>query len=235
MLKVNQLIGFGASSAKDPYYISSSQYSSTAPSTLETLAWTHTTTADTTCIVIGISASRQGGSSVGTFSADFNGVSASELNVQSLTSSQAKSSLFYLLDPPIGTFTMTVNVTLAIERFMSASAVNLGGVNNVASFGVNGTTSATSSLTVSGTTTKKAVLVGESFFQHTGSTVVTLSSSAPATMALAQSASNTSNSVGKRASIFYSTLQAPGTFNATVNSTSSSLSFFTWCVGAFTN
>lgn len=195
--------------AGDPFLINSSQYSTSASSSLETISWTHTTTSATTCLVVAGTAVNNAGNTDIT-SVTFNSVALTQI----VTSSTGNStSLWRLFSPAVGSFTLSVTMSGTNDRFISGHAVNLGNANAVNAS--SGGESAADTFSVSFTTTKKSIIVASSFVASSGSAARTISYSSPSTTTTQQSASNSSNSIGKTANIATSTLQNAASITVT--------------------
>lgn len=209
MLRITQLTGFAADGA-DPYFIDSSSYSTTASSSLQTISWTHTTTADTTCVVVFGTAIANAGASISTVTYD--GVALTQIRNQ--PASGNSSAMWRYFKPPIGSFTLSVTMSGTNDRFLGAHAVNLGNANAVNN--ENGTNSSTlETLSTSLTTTKNTIVVVGSYVQTGSSSISSISYTSPTTTTAQRSATNSSNNFGKRSTLATSTLQLPGTFDAT--------------------
>lgn len=196
----------------DPYFIDSSHYSTAASNSLEILTWSHTTTADTTCIVAGGVAVNNANTLDMDF-ASFNGVSFGTFIVGGGSGASAR--LFVLFDPPIGTYTMRAEVDATNDRIFWAGAMNFGNANEVnSSNGVESSTAET--LSVSHTTTKRSLIAMCSYVQQSpANTSYSISLTSPSGGVTAQSGANTANSSGRRGAVLYSDVRDPGTFNAT--------------------
>lgn len=210
MFRSTQLIGFGASSDKDPYFISASRDLETASSTANPILWSHTTTPDTTCLVVG-GAGVNNGNNIDVINVLFNSI-----NLTFITggSSGNSSRLFYLLNPPIGTYTIYMEADATNDRFLGGYAINLGNVGEVnASNFVESTTAETLSLNLS--TTKRSIIVASQLVGSTNVITPTIELTAPVGSVAATTTSNQSNSFGKRATLSYSPLVDPGTVTVT--------------------
>lgn len=199
---------------KVPYYISSSNWGSTATTSSNTLTWSHTTTADTTCLVI-VSMWMDSSGHTTSNSADFNSTSLTRIRGNSVNANQTVE-IFRLFNPPIGTFNARALYSGTVDRFGGAMAINLGG-NITAVLSQNGGSSTTSAtITASLTTSRRSIVVMGGGGHNDVSGLPSISVTAPTGSSSAvQTSSNTSNSNGKRVSAFYSPLQSAGTFNAT--------------------
>jgi len=195
--------------AGDPFFIDSSQYSTTASSSLETITWTHTTTSATTCLVVAGTAINNAGTT-NISSVTFNGVSLTQVVV---AGSGSSTSLWRLFSPAVGSFTLSVTMSSTNDRFISGHAVNLGNANAVNAS--NAAEGSAQTFSVSFTTTKKSIIVASSFVASSGSVTRTISYSSPSTTTTQQSASNSSNSIGKTANIATSTLQNAASLTVT--------------------
>ena len=195
--------------AGDPFLINSSQYSTSASSSLEVISWTHTTTSATSCLVVaGTAISNSGAADIS--SVTFNGVSLTQIIATGVGNS---TSLWRLFRPAVGSFTLSVTMDVTNDRFISGHAVNLGNANSVnASSSAEGAADTTS---IGITTTKKSIIVVSSFVASSGSAARTISYSSPSTTTTQQSASNSSNSLGKTANIATSTLQNAASLTVT--------------------
>jgi hypothetical protein len=195
--------------AGDPFFIDSSQYSTSASSSLETITWTHTTTAATTCLVVAGTAVNNAGNTDIT-SVTFNGVSLTQIVS---AGSGNSTSLWRLFSPAVGSFTLSVTMSGTNDRFISGHAVNLGNANAVNTS--NADEGSAQTFSVSLTTTKKTIIVASSFVASSTSTARTITYSSPSTTTTQQSANNSSNSIGKTANIATSTLQNAASLTVT--------------------
>jgi len=197
-----------------PRYISSSNWNETASSSATDLQWQHTVTADTTCLVI-CAGWTDSASPTTANNAYFNGVSLTRYNTV-VYSSNSQTQIFYLLNPPKGTFTARSLYAGSIDRLSAAMAINLGGVKEVLTSGGNslgsgGTRSVTLSLS------KPGVIVGAPWGYNSGTGVPTLTMPAPPNSIQAQTSSNSSSGYGKRITVFYTPLQPAGSVVCSVN------------------
>lgn len=200
--------------ARDPYFIGSSSYSTTASSSLEVLTWSHTTTADTTAIVVSGAAVNNANSLDMDF-VSFNGVSFGTYIAQGGSGDSVR--IFVLFNPPVGTYTLRAEVDATNDRFFAAHAINLGGVSEVnAGNGAESTSAET--LSVSLTTTKRSIVIVGAYAQVGNTNIPTITCTSPAGGTLTRSASNASNNLGKRFSMFYTDARDAGAFSATMQS-----------------
>lgn len=217
MLKVNQLIGFGAGSGS-PYYISSS--SGGISSSLQTISWTHTTDPGTSCLVMTVI--NQNSTNVGTSTATYNGVSMT-LDKRELYSNNHACTVFSLMNPPIGSFTASTTMTGTNNRAHMAFALNLGNVR-----AINGTTGANddnvASISSTIATTKPSIICVAGYAKRSASsTIPTISVDPPSGTIQAQTASIVANTLGLRGSAFYTPLLAPQTVTVELDANSSAL------------
>ena len=200
--------------ASDPYFISSSSYSTAASSSLEVLSWSHATTADTTAIVVSGAAVNNANSLDMDF-VSFNGVSFGGFVAASSSGDSVR--IFVLFNPPVGTYTLRAEVDATNDRFFAAHAINLGGVSEInAANGAESTSAET--LSASLTTTRRAIVIVGAYAQVGNTSISTITCTSPAGGTLTRSASNASNNLGKRFSMFYTDVRDAGTFNATMQS-----------------
>jgi len=194
-----------------PYFISSSSYSTVASSSLEVLSWSHTTTADTTAIVVSGAAVNNANSLDMDF-VSFNGVSFGTYIVQGGSGDSVR--IFVLFNPPVGIYTLRAEVDATNDRFFAAHAINLGGVSEInAANGAESTSAETFSVTLS--TSRKTIVVLGSNAQTGTSNTATITCTSPAGGTLAQTSSNTANNLGRRFSTFHTAARDAGTFNVT--------------------
>jgi hypothetical protein len=126
--------------------------------------WSHTTVAGTKCLVVAYGF--RTGTSLGSQSCTYNGVSMTQNSgayISISASPSGASGIFYLLDPPIGTY--TVSLTTASNQRVGASAIN----TTATSAGpVNEISGTASSRTIAVTTDAAAVVIATSC-SHQGS------------------------------------------------------------------
>lgn len=225
MLQVNGLVGFGSSVITDPYFINSSVQSSTASASLNVISWSHTTTHDTTCLVIAGSTTNNAGT-LNITSVTFNGVALTFAD--GYTDSLR---IYYLLNPPIGTYTITVTASGTNDRFFGAMAANLGAVNELNAISKINTSLETVSTNI--TTTKRSIFLIASSSGSDNSTIPIVTVTSPSGAVETQTTTNQSNSFGKKTSLFYTPIVAPGTTTVTKTVSNVTLSGFTVVVAAF--
>jgi len=193
------------SGAFSPYFIDGNNGNNSANAS--SLSWTHTTTSDTTCLVFGGFIGRNSGTA-SINSVSFNSVSLTEAVGQSLT--QTGAGIWYLLNPPIGTFTLSMSCTGG-DRGIAGSSMNLGGVTGVDATGTTGTTSTTTdpmSTTITATVT--GIPVGNKIARLNGTTSATFVANAPTGMTIAHTKNDwTSSSNRKYQGMFYSDTLVP--------------------------
>lgn len=226
MLKVNQLIGFGAESG-NPYFISSS--SGGISGSLETISWTHTTEPGTSCLVLTVMINTS--TSTGTSTATFNGISLSE-DASEIYSTNQGCRVFSLMNPPIGSFTLSTTMTATNNRAHAAFAMNLGNVRTVNGFTGNSGTSTSVSSTIA--TTKPSIICVAGYSKRSSSsTAGTLSVDPPSGTSQAETASIVANTLGVRCTAFYTTLQLPQTVTVELDSSVSALSGLVFAAAAY--
>jgi hypothetical protein len=230
MLAMPLTMGLLSRKSANPYYISSS--TGGVSNTAETLSWTHTTTADTTCLVVGQTVVKSG-ADAGTSTVTFNGVALTQIVEATYNANNQATRLFRLFNPPVGSFTLSVQISGTIDRGHCAQALNLGGANAVSgsTFDVDTGASAVLSSTVS--PIDRAIIVAQGYAKHTTSgTIPGLTFSAPSGTLAPQSSTDTFNTLGTRISLFYSPLQAAGTITCTM-STNVNVTPIMFAVAAF--
>jgi hypothetical protein len=208
MLRATQLNGFDA--GLEPYYISASGVAISG--TAETLSWSHTTTPETTCLVVGQTIIKNG-ATAGTSTVTFNGVSFSQIVSVATFSGFQATRLHVLFNPPVGTFTLSVTISGTIDRGHCAQAINLGNTYNY-----SGTATAANENISTGvdlTSTLRAggapcLIIGQVFGRHrTTGTIPTLVVNSPS-MTQADTRTGTVNTLGTRISMYYADQLAPG-------------------------
>lgn len=205
MLRVNQLAGFGAKTLF-PYFINSNNGSNSASAT--TLSWTHTTTAQTTCLIVGGFAG-DNGTTVTITGVTFNGIAMTEVQ-KSTSSAQGMSGLWVLFNPPIGAFTVTITCGSLASRGLGGQSANFGNASGINISGVtNNTTSNPMSTAI--TSTRIGLALGNCATTSSGgSTAISHSFSSPAGM-IAAATPNAwiSNSFAKLQGLYYSPTLVP--------------------------
>lgn len=227
MLLVNQLSGFGASLSMDPFFISSSVDLATASSTASTLTWTHTTTIDTKCLIIAGATVNNGGT-LDMTTPSFNGI---PLTLADSISTTDGTRIYYMLNPPIGTYTISAPSDSTNDRFFGAFAMNLGETYQLNATAKNNSSAETISTSIN--TTKRSILVIAGYAGGDGSTIPTLSITSPIGTILAETTSNQSNSFGKRASLFYTPIVGIGSTTITQTITNTTVAANLLVVAAF--
>lgn len=211
MLYVTQLSGFGTIADNDPYFIEGTSVDlTTASSTASTITWSHTTTPETTCLVVG-GAAVNNSNNIDITNVLFNSLPLTFINGGSSGNSTR---LFYMLNPPVGTYAVYMQADATNDRFLGGYALNLGNVREVnASNFVESTTAETLSLNLS--TTKRSIIVVSQMVGTFYSLIPNLSIIAPLNSVAATTTSNQSNSFGKRATLSYTPAVNPGTVTVT--------------------
>ena len=151
---LGMLPGKGASG---PLYISDTDKTETSNST-STRTWSHTTTSDTRCLVVAYGYRTTDGYK-GQF-CNFNGVSMTQPSGAYIpygSTPGGAAGIFYLFDPPIGTFTVSLS-TFSNQR-VGASSINITGTSLGPVAETSGTSSSISSSVV---TTQAAVVIAAS-------------------------------------------------------------------------
>lgn len=211
MLHVTQLIGFATNAVNDPFFIEGTSVDlTTASSSANPITWSHTTTPETTCLVVGGAAVNNSNT------IDINNVLFNSLPLNFITggSSGNSSRLFYMLNPPVGTYAVYMQADATNDRFLGGYALNLGNVREVnASNFAESTTAET--LSVNLTTTKRSIIVASQLVGSTNIIIPTIELTAPVGSVAATTTSNQSNNFGKRATLSYSPLVDPGTVTVT--------------------
>jgi hypothetical protein len=202
--------------ASAPYFINGNNGNNSANAS--SLSWTHTTTSDTTCLVFGGFIGRNSGT-CSINSVSFNSLALTEAVGQSL--SLVGGGIWYLLNPPTGTFTISMSCTGG-DRGIAGSSINLGGVTGV---DITGSTGASATTTNPMSTTITAVAgglpVGNKISRNSGTSAVTYAALGPTGMTIAHTKNDwTSSSNRKYQALFYSdTLVSPGSTTFQTNLT----------------
>ncbi len=206
MLHVNQLTGCGAFTTGVPYFIDGNVGTTSASAT--TLSWTHTTTTQTTCLIVGGFAG-DNGSTVTITGITFNGVSMTQVQ-KSTSSTQGMSGMWVLFDPPIGSFTVTITCGSLASRGLGGQSANFGGASAIHVSGVTSFTSA-NPITTAITSTSAGLAIGNCASTiASGSTSGSYSFSSPTGMTLCSSLNTwLSNSFAKYQALLYSPVTVP--------------------------
>jgi hypothetical protein len=210
MLRVNQLVGFGARGGA-PFYISSS--SGGLSGSAETISWTHTTTAATTCLVVGQTIIKNS-ALAGTSTVTFNGVSFTQIANASIISGYQSTRLHCLFNPPIGSFTLSVQISGTIDRGHCAQAVNLGGASATAGTAIPAQTDVSAGNSLTGTlsiTSGPAIIISQLYGKHlTSGTIPAFTINAPTGSSQAVTNTGTVNTLGTRISMYHTDLKSAG-------------------------
>ena len=182
-----------------PYYIDGNAGSNSANAS--SISWSHTTTADTTCLVVGTQVGNSG-NTASVSGVTYNGVSLTMVQ-RSAAATQGQGGLWVLFNPPIGTYTITMSANDG-NRGISGSSANFGGATAV-NASVNGNTAINNPRTITLTSTARGLPVGNKHIGGNNGTLHTVSTTDPSGMTLAATANRfTSNSFAKYQGLFYS-------------------------------
>lgn len=219
MLRVNQLTGFGAGGASPPYFINGN--AGTFSSSATTITWSHTTTAATTCLVVGTFCGNNSGTA-NVSGVTFNGVSLTSVQKAS-AAVQGQGGLWVLFNPPIGTFSIVVTSN-GSDRGISGQSANFGGATAV-NASANTNTSTTDPMTTSLTSTAAGLAVGHKHVNGASGTIATVSVTSPSGMVTcATPIGFLVNSFSKAEFLYYSpTLVASGSSSFTGDVTAGSV------------
>jgi hypothetical protein len=155
-------------------------------------------------------------------SARFNGVPLTRAVVTPQSSSHS-TEIWYLANPPVGTFTAEAQYAGTLDRFGSAFAANLAGVSKL---GITGQTAGPSGTSRSTTVImpNKGLIVMAGYISSGNNNIGTITPVAPAGCTAIGTATNVTSSSGKRASGFVSPEVPAGSTACTVNLTAASQS-----------
>lgn len=184
------------------------------------LSWSHTTSAVTDAIVVGTFINNNGGNAQVT-SVTFNGVSFTQIQ-QSAGAAQGSGGLWILYNPPVGTYTLSVNGNN--DRGIGGTAANFKNVKSV-NVSASSANASTDPRTTTITSTATGYPIANIACGGSGATLLTFAASAPTGMALLGTARRfTSNSNAKYQGLFGSdTLVPAGSTSFTSNCTAGSL------------
>lgn len=208
LLAMPLTMGMLRPSASNPVGINSNNG---GKSTTGSASWSHTTTADTNCLVVvgGLINNSQNNEITGV---TFNSVALANAVSRNQTALTPHISIWYMLNPPIGAYTITCSGST--DRYLGGVSFNLGGI---IAFDVANSTSSTSTsaITATATSTAKGVVVGGSMVNSASTDTL----SGDITKSAANSAS--ANSITRVCSGGYSsTALAAGTRTVTSNASS---------------
>lgn len=202
-----------------PRFISGSSWGSAATANQNVLTWQHGVAAGTSLLVLVANWFTSVAFNVAANAATFNG--ANLTLAYRYEQGNRCIDLWMLSRPPVGTFTAQVSFGANIDRFGSATGVNLGGVNNV---GVTGFAFANSNAASQSTTVAmpdKGIILSSALISNNAAGIGNITPTSPAGMAQIDTATNTSNTQGKRSSVFHSP-EITGAGNVTVTNRISS-------------
>lgn len=192
-------LGMLASSGKMPFFIDAN--AGTSSFSASSISYTHVTTADTKLLVVGVFVQNNGNSAT-VSDVTFNGVSLTQL--QEGTGSGGCGALFYMFDPPVGSYSIVVTPTSAADRGIGAQSMNIGNARaiNVSGIADNDTTDPRT-LTV--TSTQRGFAIGHVKIAGANGTSITTSSSSPTDITTAATPQQfSSNGFAKYNSLWYS-------------------------------
>jgi hypothetical protein len=205
--------------AVDPYFIDGNAGDNSASAS--SLSWTHTTTSDTTCLIVGGFLNRNSGT-CSINSVTYNGVAMT--TIQNI-SNRFASGLFVMFNPPIGTHTVSVSCTGG-DRGIAFSSMNIGGASVVdVSDGESDHFDTTDPKTINVTSSARGLAVGNAAFRATNNSALAASATSPTGMVAAHSENEfSSNSFRRWQALFYSpTLVDTGSTNFTLDVTTTNL------------
>lgn len=178
------------------------------------LTWSHTTTAATTILIVGCFC-QNNGNSITVASVTFNGIALTQL--QESSANGGCGAVFYLLNPPVGTFTISMQTSSGgSDRGIAGQSMNIGGATGI-NTSVLGDNNTTDPRTVTTTSSLLGLAIGHVKITGVGGTLFLTTSTAPTGMTAAVAARRfTSNSNAKHNEIFYSaTIVAAGSTSFT--------------------
>jgi hypothetical protein len=207
------------SGAVDPYFINANAGSFNANSS--SVSWSHTTTSDTTCLIVGGFVNRDSGDS------SINSVTYNSVSLTTIQNNANRfaSGLFVMFSPPVGTYTVSVSCTGG-NRGISFSSMNIGGASVVdISGGESNHFDTADPKTINVTSSARGLAVGNAALRASNNTTMVASATSPTGMVVAHTANRfSSSSFARWQAIFYSpTLVNAGSTNFTVDVTTGSL------------
>ncbi len=209
-------MGMLAPKSTPPQYIANSATGNNIASG-STLSWSHTTTSQTTALIVGFFVGNNAKTAQVT-AVKFNGVSLTLIR-QAYAADNGSGSLWVLFNPPVGTYTLTATANSSDRGFGGTA----GNFSNVSAVNVSATNSAATAdpRTLTMTSTALGLPVGNVSGASSSSKLQTYTATAPTGMTLAGTARRfTSNSYGKYQGLFYSnTLVPAGSTSFTVDCT----------------
>lgn len=205
------------SGAVSPYFIDSNAGSNSASATSRT--WSHTTTSDTTCLVVGTFAANNA-KTANVTGVTYNGVSLTQVVKSAAGSGQG--GLWVMFNPPVGTYNVVMTASSG-DRGIAGNSANFGGVSAVNVSG-NAALASTDPRTLTITSTAKGLPVGHKIILGGNSTLHTVTASAPTGMAEERANKFVANSFAKYQGLFYSdTLVDAGSTSFTSDMTGGSM------------
>lgn len=186
---------------------STSNWSTAASVTEENLTWAHNTPLGSTCLVVNTSwsdSSAPSNSSTVTYA----GIGLTKLRNIAYSSNNI-GELWYLLNPPIGTYNITALYAGTLDRFGAAQAASLSGVTACLATDAGAWGSAgNKSLTLA--TGRNSIIICGSWGYNSGSAIPAIGAVGPGGTYEFGSASNTSSGYGKRFTSFATPIVGPG-------------------------
>jgi hypothetical protein len=202
-----------------PYYIGAGGQSSSANATSRT--WSHTTTADTTCVVVGTQVGNNAGNANVT-GVTFNGVAMTQVQKSASSAINGQGGLWVIFNPPIGTYNIVMSASNG-DRGISGSSANFGGCSAVHA-SANSSAATNDLITTTFTSTAAGLVVGNKHIGGDNGTLHTVSMTDPSGGALILANRFTSNSFAKYQGLFYSpNIQAAGSVRFTTDVTAGTI------------
>lgn len=213
-------LGMIASSLQLPVFINANSGASSASAS--SISYTHTTTANTSLLVVGAFC-QNNGNSITVSSITFNGVVMTQL--QESSASNGCGAVFYLFNPPIGSYTIVVTPTGTADRGIAAQSMNIGNARAINVSGLANDNS-TDPRTLTITSTQRGLAIGHVKVTGLNGSTINTSSSSPTGMITAVAPRQfLSNGFAKYNSIWYSPNYVPaGSTSFTNTMTSGSIS-----------
>lgn len=221
-LTVNQLTGFNAKTvtAGAPYLINANSGTNAGNSTTATsLTWSHTTTAATTALVVGVYGQRNTGS-FSISGVTFNGTAMTAVYSPGTVGEGAW--LWVLYSPAVTTANIVVTASNAPDRALAGASANLG---NVTAVDVSGNNSGNANTTTTVTAVAGGLPVANVACRSSAGTTLAVTSSSPTGMAVAATANTFTNASGnaRYQALFYSgTLVGSGSTSLSTTATNGS-------------
>lgn len=218
-LRTTSLSGFSPS-INLPYFINANAGSLSASA--GSLTWSHTTTIDTKCLVVGTFC-QNNGNSITMNTVTYNGIALTQ--IQSSIANGGNGSMWVLFNPPIGTYNIVITPTATADRGIAGSSMNIGNVSSVVISGETDNAS-TDPMTTTITNLTEGIAIGNKVITGLNATLFAVTQTSPTGIVQAHTPSSfTSNGFAKWQALFYSpNLVYSGSVSFTCDVTSGSIS-----------